>query len=41
MSDMETARRAGGGRGPFTSAIVIILIVIAALFVWQFLPIDR
>jgi hypothetical protein len=41
MSDMNTARRAGGGGRPFTLAVVCAFAVVAALFAWRWLCTQR
>jgi hypothetical protein len=37
MSDMNTARKAGGDRWPFATAVLCAIIFLIALFVWQLL----
>lgn len=35
MSDMHTARRAGGSRIPFTVAVVLVILLVAGALVWR------
>jgi len=37
VSEMEQARKAGGGGRAFTTAVVLALVACAALFVWRFI----
>jgi len=37
VSDMETGRKAGGAGGPFTAAVLIVMVMTAGLFLWQLL----
>ena len=35
MSDMHTARRAGGSNVPFTVAVVLMILLVAGGLVWR------
>jgi hypothetical protein len=35
MSDMHTARRAGGGNRPFTVAVIIAILLVVGGLVWR------
>ena len=35
MSDMDSARKAGGNNIPFTVAVIIVILLIAGGFVWR------
>jgi hypothetical protein len=35
MSDMQTARKAGGSRPLFTGAVVAAIVIVAGLLIWR------
>jgi hypothetical protein len=40
MSDMNTARKAGGNNIPFTLAVILVILLIAGGFVWRAFHVD-